>query len=89
MSHCFQKALCATEALVQAGIKPDIAMAMSRAGVGVNDIDQVSIINNNLARKVQVAKWELAGLKTLQDNIPGYQLLREPTSPPSRFSNYD
>ena len=28
-------------------------------------------------------------LKTLKDNIPGYQLLREPTSPPSRFSNYD
>ena len=28
-------------------------------------------------------------LKTLKDNIPGYQYLREQTSPPSRFSNYD
>lgn len=28
-------------------------------------------------------------LKSLKDNIPGYQYLREPTSPPSRFSNYD
>ncbi len=28
-------------------------------------------------------------LKTLKDNISGYQYLREPTSPPSRFSNYD
>ena len=28
-------------------------------------------------------------LRTLKDNIPGYQYLREQTSPPSRFSNYD
>ena len=28
-------------------------------------------------------------LKTLKDNIPSYQYLREQTSPPSRFSNYD
>jgi LPS-assembly protein len=28
-------------------------------------------------------------LQTLKANIPGYQLLREPVSPPSRFSNYD
>ena len=28
-------------------------------------------------------------LKTLKDNIPRYQYLREQTSPPSRFSNYD
>ncbi len=28
-------------------------------------------------------------LKSLKDNIPGYQILREPTSLPSRFSNYD
>jgi LPS-assembly protein len=28
-------------------------------------------------------------LKSLKDNIPGYQYLREQTSPPSRFSNYD
>ncbi|NDP38708.1 MAG: LPS-assembly protein LptD [Rhodoferax sp.] len=28
-------------------------------------------------------------LKSLKDNIPGYQYLREPTSPSSRFSNYD
>lgn len=28
-------------------------------------------------------------LKSLKDNIPGYQYLREPTSSPSRFSNYD
>ena len=28
-------------------------------------------------------------LQTLKDNIPGYQLLRETGSPPSRFNNYD
>lgn len=28
-------------------------------------------------------------LKTLRSNIPNYQYLREPTSAPSRFSNYD
>ncbi len=28
-------------------------------------------------------------LKTLKDNVPGYQFLREQTSTPSRFSNYD
>lgn len=28
-------------------------------------------------------------LKTLRDNIPRYQYLREPAPPPSRFSNYD
>jgi len=28
-------------------------------------------------------------LKTLKDNVPGYQYLREQTSTPSRFSNYD
>jgi LPS-assembly protein len=28
-------------------------------------------------------------LQTLKDNIPNYQYLREQTSPPSRFSNYD
>ena len=28
-------------------------------------------------------------LKSLKDNIPGYQYLREPTGSPSRFSNYD
>ena len=28
-------------------------------------------------------------LKTLKSNIPGYQYLRESTSSPSRFSNYD
>jgi LPS-assembly protein len=28
-------------------------------------------------------------LKSLRDNIPNYQLLREQTSAPSRFSNYD
>lgn len=28
-------------------------------------------------------------LKTLQDNIPGYQTLREPSAMPGRFSNYD
>ncbi len=28
-------------------------------------------------------------LKSLKDNIPGYQILREPASLPSRFSNYD
>jgi LPS-assembly protein len=28
-------------------------------------------------------------LKSLKDNIPGYQYLREQTSSPSRFSNYD
>lgn len=28
-------------------------------------------------------------LKTLKNNIPSYQSLREQTSPPSRFSNYD
>ena len=28
-------------------------------------------------------------LKSLKDNIPRYQYLREQTSPPSRFSNYD
>jgi LPS-assembly protein len=28
-------------------------------------------------------------LKSLKDNIPGYQNLREPTGAPSRFSNYD
>jgi LPS-assembly protein len=28
-------------------------------------------------------------LKSLKDNIPGYQILREPGSLPSRFSNYD
>nr|MDP2190962.1 LPS assembly protein LptD [Rhodoferax sp.] len=28
-------------------------------------------------------------LKTLKNNIPGYQYLREQTSSPSRFSNYD
>ncbi|MDI1246297.1 MAG: LPS-assembly protein LptD [Rhodoferax sp.] len=28
-------------------------------------------------------------LKSLKDNIPGYQILREPGEPPSRFSNYD
>jgi LPS-assembly protein len=28
-------------------------------------------------------------LKSLKDNIPGYQNLREPQSAPSRFSNYD
>ena len=28
-------------------------------------------------------------LKSLKDNIPSYQYLREQTSPPSRFSNYD
>lgn len=28
-------------------------------------------------------------IKSLKDNIPGYQMLREPGSPPSRFSNYD
>jgi LPS-assembly protein len=28
-------------------------------------------------------------IKSLKANIPGYQTLREPGSPPSRFSNYD
>ncbi|NMM13848.1 MAG: LPS-assembly protein LptD [Rhodoferax sp.] len=28
-------------------------------------------------------------LQTLKDNIPNYQFLREQTSPPSRFSNYE
>ena len=28
-------------------------------------------------------------LKSLKDNIPGYQNLREPVGMPSRFSNYD
>lgn len=28
-------------------------------------------------------------LKSLKDNVPNYQYLREQTSPPSRFSNYD
>jgi LPS-assembly protein len=28
-------------------------------------------------------------LQTLKANIPGYQLLREPVGPPSRFNNYD
>jgi LPS-assembly protein len=28
-------------------------------------------------------------LKTLKDNIPSYQYLREASTPPSRFSNYD
>jgi LPS-assembly protein len=28
-------------------------------------------------------------LQTLKDNIPGYQLLREGSSPSSRFNNYD
>lgn len=28
-------------------------------------------------------------LKSLKDNIPGYQILREPGESPSRFSNYD
>jgi LPS-assembly protein len=28
-------------------------------------------------------------LKSLKDNIPGYQILRESGEPPSRFSNYD
>lgn len=28
-------------------------------------------------------------LKSLKDNVPNYQYLREPTSSPSRFSNYD
>jgi LPS-assembly protein len=28
-------------------------------------------------------------LKSLKDNIPNYQFLREPTGAPSRFSNYD
>jgi LPS-assembly protein len=28
-------------------------------------------------------------LTTLKENIPGYQFLREQTSPPSRFSNYE
>ena len=28
-------------------------------------------------------------LKSLKDNIPGYQNLREPTGTPSRFSHYD
>jgi LPS-assembly protein len=28
-------------------------------------------------------------LKTLKDNIAGYQYLREQLSPPSRFSNYE
>jgi LPS-assembly protein len=28
-------------------------------------------------------------LKTLRDNISRYQYLREQTTPPSRFSNYD
>jgi LPS-assembly protein len=28
-------------------------------------------------------------LKSLKDNIPNYQFLREPTGTPSRFSNYD
>jgi LPS-assembly protein len=28
-------------------------------------------------------------LKSLKDNIPNYQFLREPAGPPSRFSNYD
>ena len=28
-------------------------------------------------------------LKTLRDNVPGYQILRPPADDPSRFSNYD
>ena len=28
-------------------------------------------------------------LKSLKDNIPGYQILREPGGLPSRFGNYD
>jgi len=28
-------------------------------------------------------------LKSLKDNIPGYQILRESGDRPSRFSNYD
>jgi LPS-assembly protein len=28
-------------------------------------------------------------LKSLKDNIPNYQYLREPGGTPSRFSNYD
>ncbi|WP_370632223.1 LPS-assembly protein LptD [Rhodoferax sp. U2-2l] len=28
-------------------------------------------------------------LKTLRDNVPGYQILRPPAEDPSRFSNYD
>jgi LPS-assembly protein len=30
-----------------------------------------------------------SALQTLRDNIPGYQFLREQTTQPSRFSNYE
>ncbi|PIW09279.1 MAG: LPS-assembly protein LptD, partial [Comamonadaceae bacterium CG17_big_fil_post_rev_8_21_14_2_50_60_13] len=38
---------------------------------------------------VGFSRLGVSPLKTLQDNIPGYQILREPQAAPSRFSNYD
>ena len=38
---------------------------------------------------IGLTRLGVSPLKSLKDNIPGYQYLREPTSPPSRFSNYD
>jgi LPS-assembly protein len=38
---------------------------------------------------VGFARLGVNPLKSLKDNIPNYQYLREPTGAPSRFSNYD
>ncbi|MBA3058419.1 MAG: LPS-assembly protein LptD [Rhodoferax sp.] len=38
---------------------------------------------------IGLTRLGVSPLKSLKDNIPGYQYLRETTSPPSRFSNYD
>jgi len=38
---------------------------------------------------VGFSRLGVSPLKTLQDNIPGYQILRAPQAAPSRFSNYD
>ena len=38
---------------------------------------------------VGFARLGISPLKSLKDNIPSYQYLREQSSPPSRFSNYE
>ncbi len=38
---------------------------------------------------VGFSRLGVSPLKTLQDNIPGYRILREPQAAPSRFRNYD
>ena len=52
----------------------------------------VSSVNQRILFQLELVGFSRLGsnpLKTLKDNIPRYQFLREQTSLPSRFSNYD